>query len=115
MMEWVLGGNPGSSADDAKIIPHLDPKPGANGKMKYVYRLSDAALADPNMTIVVEYSDDMVKWNTAQHEGDGMEDITITVEDDFYAAGVDRVSIAFPTQTASPEECLFVRLRAIDN
>jgi hypothetical protein len=110
-IEWVVGGDPTDSTDDAGITPTLDTTSDPDDKLLFTFRRSDAANLDPNTTIAVQYGSELDGWTSAMHEGIGPDDITITEEADGFASGIDRVIVALPPRLATSGR-LFVRLSA---
>jgi hypothetical protein len=108
-IEWVLGGDPADSGDDAALAPTLDPSAGPDGKSLFIFRRSDLAEADANTTVTVEYGSSLAGWTAAVHQGNGPGDITITETPDHFANGIDRVTVALPSALAVGGK-LFVRL-----
>ena len=91
-VEWVVGGNPTMSD-----TPSLAPIPDTSDPSTFqiTYRRTDEANNDPNTTIFVEYSSSLNpdSWITAE---DGIDAISISSEDDFFGAGIDRVTVSIP-------------------
>jgi len=108
-LEWVLGGDPTDASDDATIIPTIDNTSDPDGKLLFTFRRNVDAAEDENTTIIVEYGTDLAGWTAVGHEGFGPDDITVTEEDDAYATGIDRVTVALPSSLATTGK-LFVRL-----
>lgn len=106
-VEWVVGGNPTMSD-----TPSLAPIPDTSDPSTFqiTYRRTDEANNDPNTTIFVEYSSSLNpdSWITAE---DGIDAISISSEDDFFGAGIDRVTVSIP-RTLAPNAKLFARLVA---
>jgi hypothetical protein len=82
-----------------------------DGKYRFVYRRTAEAHEDDSTTIVVEYGTDpgAGSWLPAAHQGIGPDEITITVLEDGFGEGVDRVTVALPPSLAASGK-LFVRL-----
>jgi fibronectin-binding autotransporter adhesin len=101
--EFVLGGDPKS--DSSALRPTL-----VNGtsEIVFTFRRSDLALTQPGIDIAVEYGSTLAGWTTAQ---DGVNGVTITVVDDGFGAGIDRVAVSVPKSLAAGGR-LFARLRA---
>jgi hypothetical protein len=115
-IEWVTGGDPTMAGDDAGLAPTLDDTSDPDGKVLFTYRRSDAALADTNTTITVEYGSNLSGWTTATHQGTGPSQITITEADNFYGSspGIDKVTVALPASLAAGGR-LFARLHVVVN
>lgn len=102
-LEYVLGGNPTDASDDLAVRPTFNYT--VDG-FRLDYRCSDVANGDPNTSIVVEYGSDLSGWKPAVHNTDG---VTITVTENFYGDGIDRVGVNLPSSLAL-EGKIFVRL-----
>ncbi|PAW75205.1 MAG: hypothetical protein B9S38_02265 [Verrucomicrobiia bacterium Tous-C4TDCM] len=107
-IEWVLGGNPTNSSDDAGLAPSI--AAGPNGKLLFTYRRRDAANTDPSTTIAVEYGGILTGWTTAVHQGTGANQITISATP--RDPGFSDVTVALPGNLAVSGK-LFVRLKAL--
>ena len=96
--EFVVGGHPRVGSDGGKA-PTLAAQPGF---VDFVFRRADAAAyLNPG----AEYDADLLgPWTPAV---DGAGGVTVTVANDGFAAGVDRITVRIPAQ--SPMQ--FVRLR----
>ena len=108
-VEWVVGGDPTDGSDDLGKVPGFDNTSDPD-KFLFVFRRSDAANADPNTTIDVEYGSSLSGWNPAAHEGTGPTEISITEDNDFYDDGIDKVTVAIPRSFAFGEK-IFARLK----
>ena len=69
------------------------------------FRRSDDAA--PIVQSAVEYSTTLDAWSTAM---DGAPGVTVTVDDDFFEPGVDRVEVRL-SKTLAPDGILFLRLK----
>ena len=107
-IEWVVGGDPTDPSDDAGLAPGLDTT-SSPGNALFVFRQTDAAGADPNTTITVEYGSDGQNWTSAV---DGVDGVSIVVEDDGFEAGVDKVTVTLPDGLAV-DGLLMARLKAV--
>lgn len=103
-IEWVVVGDP-TTNDAAGITPTFDNASNPDN-FRYTYRRGDEANADPNTAIVVEYGSDLSGWTTATQDVDG---VSITVLDDGFGPGIDRVTVSIPKALALTGK-LFVRL-----
>ena len=114
-IEWVVGGDPTQASDDAGLAPTIDTTTDPDGKLRFIFRRSDAAKQDANNTIAVEYGSSLTGWATAVHQGTAAGDITITEADNFYGAspGIDKVTVAIPRGLASGDGKLFARLKVV--
>jgi hypothetical protein len=110
-IEWVLGGNPTSGADDAGLAPTIDRTTDPNGKLLFIFRRTTAAGGDANSSINVEFGSNLDGWTTAVHQGTGANQITITAETNGFGAGIDKVTVALPASLAASGK-LFARLKA---
>lgn len=105
-MAWVLGAiNP--SVNATALLPTIDATSDPNGKMLFVFRRSTAAAA---ATITPEYGNALTGWTTASHQGSAAQQITVTEEPNGFGAGIDRVTVALPTNLAGNGK-LFSRLK----
>jgi hypothetical protein len=106
-IEWVVGGDPTDGSDDAGLAPTFDNS--APNDLLFVFRRADAAEADVNSAIAVEYGGDLTSWrNTIDH---GPADGVITnVADDHHGPGIDRVTVAIP-RSLEADGALFARLK----
>ncbi len=109
VLEWVLGGDPTDPSDDAGLAPVIDAASDPDGKLLFTFRRNIDAENDPDTTITVEYGSDLVGWTAASHEGEGAEDITVSVVADGFGPGIDEVTVALPPGLADGGR-LFVRL-----
>jgi hypothetical protein len=107
-IEWVVGGDPTDPSDDAGKAPTFDNTSDPD-KFLFVYRRTDDANADANTSIAAQYGSDLMGWTNAVHQGTEPGDITITEDDDFFGAGIGRVTVAIPRSLAVDAK-LFARL-----
>ena len=102
-LEYVLDSDPTDASDDLTVAPTSTYTGTA---LEFDYRRSDVANDDPSTTIEVEYNSDLAtSWTTA---ADGVNGVSITVNDDFYGAGIDQVVVSLPDSLAAGK--LFARL-----
>lgn len=104
-IEWIVGGDPTIPGDDVANTPTLDNSDPNN--FKFVFRRRDAAAADSNTKIVVEYGSDLAGWrNTAVHGAtDG-----VTINDSVdLGGGFHQVTVSIPKSLAVNGK-LFARL-----
>jgi hypothetical protein len=104
-VEWVLGGDPTNSSDDAGLAPALDNTSDPEFFI-FTYRRNQNAGADANTTIAVEYGSDLAGWSTATPGPD----IQINVDEDGAAAGIDLVEVRI-RRTPATRSSLFARLK----
>ncbi len=109
-VEWVLGGDPTSGADDASITPVIDTTTDPDGKLLFIFRRDADAKNDSNTSIAVEYGNNLSGWTTATHQGTGPGQITVTEQANGFAAGIDRVTVALPPSLAGGGR-IFARLK----
>jgi autotransporter-associated beta strand protein len=109
-LEWVLGGDPANSSDDASQKPTLDTTSDPDGKLLFIFRRSAAAHAASDTTIAVEYGSVLGDWTTATHQGTGSGQITFTEQADGFAPGIDKVTVALPASLAATGK-FFARLK----
>lgn len=91
--EFVLGTEPNPAnpgANSAAAVPQVAV---TADRLVFTYRRADLALTEPGISIQAEYGSDLTGWTPAVAAPGG---ITITVTDDGYGAGVDRVEVAIP-------------------
>ncbi len=101
--EWVVGGDP-TANDAASVAPTFNNTTDPNNFL-FTYRRRDAAAADPNTTIVVEYSTTLSAWTPAQN---GVGGVSIDATTDL-GGGFHLVTVAIPRALA-PGGKLFTRL-----
>jgi len=104
-IEYVVGGNPGAP-DAADVAPLMDTT-GDPDHVRFIYRLSPAAKADPQLSVAVLYGDDLEGWTVATHDPGGTGVTISSVPMNIY----DLVTVSIP-RTLAPDSRLFVRLRA---
>ena len=102
-IEYVVGGDPSDSSDDAALAPTSSV---SGSDLLFEFRRSDLANNDSNTTIVVEYGNSLAGWTTAV---DGVGGVTITETDDDFGAGIDKVVVSLPAGLAVDGK-LFARL-----
>jgi hypothetical protein len=104
-IEWIVGGDPTNSADDAGNAPTLDNSD--PNHFKFIFKRRDDAAADSNTKIVVEYGSDLSGWrNTADH---GAIDGVTTDSSVDLGGGFHQVTVSIP-KTLAPGGKLFARL-----
>jgi hypothetical protein len=106
-LEWVLGGDPTNSSDDAALAPTLDTTSDPDFHI-FTYRRSREAETDANTTMAVEYGNGLASWTTAESGPD----IQIHVDDDGAAAGIDLVEVKIRRTLAAGQK-FFARLRVV--
>ena len=106
-IEWVVGGNPTDGSDDAGLAPTFDHTSDPDFFI-FTYRRTDAAAADADTTIAVEYSSNLTGWTTAVAGAD----IVITPTDDGAGAGIDLVEVKI-RRTLAVDGRLFARLSVV--
>lgn len=102
-LEFVLAGDP--KADSSALRPTLVDQP---GQIVFTYRRSDLAMTQPGAVIAVQYGSNLGTWTTAQN---GVNGVSIAVQDDGFAPGIDRVTVTLPKSLAAGGR-LFARLQA---
>jgi fibronectin-binding autotransporter adhesin len=105
-IEFVIGGDPsGPDSNSAALLPTVD-----NTDATYVdfvfRRTDDSAGSDP----YVEYGSDLAGWTPAEPGEPVANPVVIDETDDFYGAGIDRVTVRLPRALATGSK-LFARLR----
>ena len=108
-IEWVTGGDPTDSADDASVTPIFDNTTDPDFFI-FTYRRSDLANTDENTTIVVEYGSDLNGWTPAV---DDATNVIITPTDEGGGAGIDLVQVKLKRSTLAIDNKLFARLKVI--
>jgi hypothetical protein len=108
-IEWVTGGDPTDSADDASVTPICDNTTDPDFFI-FTYRRSDLANTDENTTIVVEYGSDLNGWTPAV---DDATNVIITPTDEGGGAGIDLVQVKLKRSTLAIDNKLFARLKVI--
>jgi hypothetical protein len=106
-LEWVLAGDPTDGSDDATIAPTFDNTTDPDFFI-FTYRRADAAAADTNTAIKVEYGSGLDGWTEAVAGAD----IVITPDDDGAAVGIDLVEVKI-RRTLAVDGKLFVRLNVM--
>jgi hypothetical protein len=105
-IEWVVGGDPTDGSDDAGLAPTLDNTTDPDFFI-FTYRRSQAANADANTTIVVEYGSALSDWAPATAGAD----IIITPTPDV-SPGIDSVQVKI-RRTLAVGGKLFARLNVV--
>jgi hypothetical protein len=103
-VEYVVGGDP-TVNDHAAVAPTSSAD--GSGGLVFTFRRTDVANEDPDATIEVEYGSTLTGWTTAQ---DGVLDVSIMENDDFYDVGIDQVVVTLPASLAVDGK-LFARLK----
>jgi hypothetical protein len=104
-LEWIVGGDPTVASDDAGNAPTLNNSDPNN--FKFVFKRRDAAAADSNTKIVVEYGSDLSGWrNTTVH---GVIDGVTTDDSVDLGGGFHQVTVSIPKSLAVGGK-LFARL-----
>ncbi|PXA05085.1 hypothetical protein DDZ13_03730 [Coraliomargarita sinensis] len=105
-VEWVVGGDPTSASDDVLVAPSSDNSDATF--FTFTYRIRDAASADENTTVTVEYGSDLsLDWTDAVDNDDTIEISSAdgTGDDE----GFDIVTVQIARSLAVGEK-LFARL-----
>ncbi|QJE98713.1 beta strand repeat-containing protein [Luteolibacter luteus] len=101
-IEFVIGGNPTTTGDGSKL-----PTAAIAGSMfEFTFRRADQSNYSPFPA--VQYGSVLDGWTTAENGTNG---VVITVTNDFYGTGVDRVVVSIPRSLAVGQK-LFARLVA---
>lgn len=105
-VEWVVGGDPTVGSDDLGRMPTFNNSDPNN--LVFTFKRRDAAQADPNTTIAVQYGTDLSAdgWTTAT---DGVNGVTIDATN-VPEAGFHTVVVSIPKALA-PGGRLFARLK----
>lgn len=104
-LAWALGAS-SDTANAVTLLPNLDAATDPS-YLIYTFRRSDTANA--TATITAEYGTSLTSWSTAVHDGSN---VIITVTNDFYGAGVDRVQVKL-ARSLAPSGRLFTRLKVL--
>ena len=92
-LEFVLGGDPSLANDISLPVPVITGS-GASRTVTIEYpRLSTSAYLNP----VLEFSNNLDTWNTAV---DGANGASIVITSNFYATGLDKVTVTLPAEGA---------------
>ena len=102
-LEYILGGDPADGSDDQLVKPAYTR---TDNRFEFQYRRKQTSHSDSKTTIIAEYSSDLSNWNPVVHDTNG---VTVTVSENFYGSGIDRVVVSLPDSVAL-ERKLFVRL-----
>jgi hypothetical protein len=112
-VEYVIGGNP-EVHSDVNLLPSISlvseiPNPNfmIGNYLRFSYRRSDLAAADPSTTIAAEWANNLGgPWTDAGITAN----VVVIVTDDGFDAGVDRVDVYLPRSLAV-NGMFFSRLR----
>jgi hypothetical protein len=72
------------------------------------YRRSDVAANDANCAITPRYGSDLTGWTVAENGTNG---VVISVEDNFYGVGTDRITVRIPQTLAGATVRMFAQLK----
>lgn len=106
VVEYVLGGDP-TVQDAEEISPVASP---VEGGLEFIYRRTDLSNNDGVTDIFVEYGSDLTGWTPAD---DGLNGVSIEVNDDLYGDGIDQVVVTLPFSLAVDGK-IFARLKVIN-
>lgn len=109
-LAWIFGAI-GPNANAVSLLPTIDRTSDQDGKLLFIFRRITAAGVDPNTLIVVEYGSSLTTWTSAVHQGFAANQITITQQTNGFASGIDKVTVALPTNLQGEGE-FFARLKA---
>lgn len=107
-LEFVLGGEPNPANPGSNSTALLPKASLTSTDLVFTFRRNDTANTMPGMVIATQYGSTLTGWTTAQHGTDG---VTITVTDDGFGTGVDKVDVSIPKSLATGSK-LFARLTA---
>jgi autotransporter-associated beta strand protein len=108
LLEYVFGGVPvGAGASDTSILPRQDL---TATDLVLTFRRSDSSEAD--VTLKVQWSDDLKKWNDFATIGPVDALPAVDVTEDFPTTDLDTVVVTIPRNTA-PGGKLFARVQAV--
>jgi hypothetical protein len=94
--------------DSTDLLPAWNYDPGSNAAFVVTYPRLDEAI--PQTYSAIEYTTNLTDWILAV---DGQDGIVETVEDDFFGAGIDRVTVCL-CDALAPGGQLFGRLVVLD-
>jgi autotransporter-associated beta strand protein len=107
-IEFVIGGEPNPAnpaASSSALLPSMST---TATHLVFSFRRTDVSLTQPGIAIAAAYDSDLNGWTTAQH---GVNGVSITVTDDGFGTGVDKVDVSIPKSLASGSK-MFARLTA---
>ncbi|MCH7227032.1 hypothetical protein [Haloferula sp. A504] len=103
-IEWVVGGDPTDGSDDPGNTPIYNTSDPSN--FIFTFKRRDAAAADANTDIAVEYGSNLSGWAEAVHGTDG-----VTIDDSTdLGGGFHEVTVSIP-RTLAVDGKLFARLK----
>lgn len=104
-IEFVLGGDPsGPNSNSAALLPTITMDA---TYMNFTFRRTDESLAyNPR----VQYGTGLSAWTNAVAGQPVATPVLIVTDNDFYAVGIDRVTVRIPRALAAPGTKLFGRL-----
>lgn len=91
----------------AAVILALCPLPPLSADT-LTYRRSDVAANDASCTITPRYGSDLTGWTVAENGTNG---VVISVDNDFYGAGTDRITVRIPQTLAGATGRMFAQLK----
>jgi autotransporter-associated beta strand protein len=106
-LEFVLGGQPNPANPGSNSLGLLPTVTTNAGKLLFTYRVSDLSLTQPGVAITPEYGSSLTGWAQAL---DGVLGVTITVTNDGFGSGIDKVEVSIP-QSLATDAKLFARLK----
>ena len=101
-LAFLLGAQD-ANTDASELLPDWS---STEGRTTLSFRRSDDA--SPSIRSIVEYSSTLQSWTPALEANRG---VIITVDDDFYEPGIDRVNVSISNNLAD-SDTLFLRLTA---
>jgi len=106
-LEYVLGGEPNPANAGSNSVGLLPKVTRSGNNLIFTYRRADIALTQPGIAITAEYGSSLTGWTAAQ---DGVNGVAITVTNDGFGTGIDRVEVSIP-QALAVGAGLFVHLK----
>jgi fibronectin-binding autotransporter adhesin len=104
-IEFVLGGDPsGPDSNSNSLLPTITTDA---TYLNFTFRRTDESVG---FNPVVQYGTGLTTWADAVNGQPGVTPVVIVTDDDFYAAGIDRVTVRVPKALAAPGAKLFGRL-----
>ena len=108
-VEFVIGGQPNpanASANSSSLAPTTVLNP---THLVFTYRRTDLSQTQAGLVTTVEYGSNLTGWTTAVNATAG---VVITVTNDGFAVGVDKVDVSIPRALAIGSE-LFAHLKVV--
>ncbi len=108
-IEFVIGGQPNPANANSMSSALLPTSTLDSSNLIFTYRRTDLSMTEPGIGINVEYGSDLNGWHTAVNGTGG---VAITVTNDGFDTGVDKVEVSIPRSLAVGFS-LFARLNVV--